>query len=274
MSQVSGAHVNARVQILVAAAPGKDQDAFLATDLWYAVADGATPLRPGLGLEAKEYAVRTLERLFAHRQKDPVAMFRAALGEIPASSSGLSFQPTCTVGVAYVVDDRLECACLGDTLIVVRRRSGLHEVVTDSRLNQFDDAVARDIASYLKSGRDLDSSLKAVEPHLIRNRDIGNRDDTYWVFSGDPRAASQIVRASFPLADVDGFAVCSDGFSRVLDPFWFVKNEEHLMDQLLNDGGSQLLKQLRAEEARPASMESAPRLSVLDDASVVTVRFN
>lgn len=153
--------------------------------------------------------------------------------------------PSSTVAIARRRDDRLECLVLADSPIVVRHGDGSISLIADDR-------TAR-----LPGGRPY--PIELVRAH--RNRPHG-----FWVASTAPQAAYEAVTGSFPLQDVAGAGIFSDGVTRLVE--WYGHTWARLMDRLEREGPGRLIRSVReAERAR-----RPPYGKRHDDATAVLIR--
>lgn len=255
-------------------AAGKGHDAWAARDGFIAVADGSTPLIQNQAIDAQGYARDALARLSAHPTTEPAEMFRRALSAASRPSAPTSQLASCTVATAAARGNSLDISALGDCIASVRTTSGGLFVAWDRRLDQFDGPVAGQIAQDLIAGRSLEGARAAATPQLIENRDRANTDSTYWIFADDPAAAEHIETTSVDLRDVDAIFLCSDGFSRLIDPFHAAEDVRSLIGLAEADGLGGLGRELRAMEEAPNSLVDYPRLDRSDDATALLLVKN
>ena len=257
------------VEAVTSPAPGKDQDAVLVAPDFVAVADGSTPMADAGGVDVRAFAEKALADLAGARERPVEEMFRSALERADRAPS-VELGGSCTVGLVRTLEDEIEAALLGDCLIVAAGEAGT-EVVEDERLEPYDLEVAHRIADAYRAGEPEPTRLPEVLADLRRHRSLANREDTYWLFAGDPRAADHVLsRRLDPRAGA--ILLCSDGFARLVEPLRVVRDHRELVERALDRGLASLADELRAAEAEDGSMVRAPRLSVHDDASAVLLR--
>jgi hypothetical protein len=152
--------------------------------------------------------------------------------------------PSSTVAVARWSGGELECLVLADSPVVVRRRDGSVAVVADDRLDR------------LPGGPPYSREL--VRTH--RNRPGG-----FWVAGASRAAAYEAVTATFPWAQVEGFALLTDGVTRLVERFGHTW--AGLLDALWRDGPDHVIDLVRAaERAAPATFGKTH-----DDATALVV---
>lgn len=199
-------------------------------------------------------------------------MFRRALSTTPHGEVPISQMPSSTVITLTAADGELTVCALGDCLGVVKASDGGCAVVRDRRLERFDGPVAARMARDVARGMSVGEAREAANEQLVLNRDRANDPDTYWLFVDDPAAAEHISVESTALADVDQVLICSDGFSRLIDPFRIAPDAEGLLHLAEERGLGRLGDQLRSAEEAPHSFVEFPRLDVSDDATAIFLR--
>jgi hypothetical protein len=259
------------VESLLLPARGKGEDVALLRQDFVAIADGSTPLLRGKNIDAHAFAEHALEALATAATLPVREMFENALKSL-ASTARVSEAPSCTIGLVRPVGDELEAAVLGDCTVVVTHRDSSHTVLKDERLQDFDERIARTLAADIARGSTEEEATENAREALVRNRDLANRPETYWLFSGNKAAAEHVLTATVPRADVESVLLCSDGFARLVHPFRLVEDEQSLADAAVAQGLLVLGKALRTAEEAAESMVDYPRLSTSDDASALLLR--
>ncbi len=111
-----------------------------------------------------------------------------------------------------------------------------------------------------------------MTPAVASSSGPGRREDSYWIFADDPAAAEHVVMASVPLDTVEEILICSDGFTRLIDPFEIVGDAESLLERARLQGLGALGAQLRSAEEAPRSFTEFPRLDISDDATAIRLQ--
>ncbi len=253
-------------------AAGKGHDASLVEDEFVGIADGSTPLRATESIDAHGYACEALERLRQYRALEPGEMFSRALSTTGPRQGAIAQRPSSAVITLTAIAGELIVAALGDCLGVVRRSDGRLAVAWDQRLDDFDEPVAERMARDVSDGRSPEEARRAVDPQLRANRDLANREGTYWLFADDPAAAEHLATSSVRLGEVDEILLCSDGFTRLIKPFKLVGGVEDLLERARTQGLDRLGAQLRSAEEAPHSFADFPRLDISDDATAIQLK--
>ncbi len=236
------------------------------------VADGASPLGPMRAGEPGEFAADALRALEDHRSPDAEQMFDLALRQM--ARSGTSIDPadalSCTVGLVYLVDaGAVAATVLGDCTIVIRRAGKPDIMVTDRRLAARDRAATNALAAELGKHGDQEAAFKAVLPMLRKHRAESNTPGSYWVVSGDPRAAAETVSQRVALSEIQAILLYTDGFERLIEPFALADSPSQLIRSAEAHGLANLLGRLRGKENMPDSLVRYPRLSKSDDVTAI-----
>ncbi|MCM6774472.1 hypothetical protein NDR87_13960 [Nocardia sp. CDC159] len=92
----------------------------------------------------------------------------------------------------------------------------------------------------------------------------------FWVASSDPRAAEEAITGWRPLAELDAFAVLSDGAARLVDRF-HLATWPQVLQVLANDGPGELISRVRAAEHSDPHGCRWPRGKAHDDATAAYV---
>ncbi len=259
---------NYSVDELLLRAPGKGHDKYLVRDDFVAVADGSTPLGSA-DTDAETFAAEALHQLYEFRDRSTNEMFEMALASLkPESVAGIAQVPSCTVGVLRVWNGFAEAAVLGDCCVAVRAGGELG-VVEDRRLEAYDTAVAQTISDMVRAGSNLPDARRAVEPQLIANRNRANKSGTYWLFSGDPRAASQVRRMVFACDSLRSAILFTDGITRAISPFGLFEDVGAILNGTLATGLEAVGRAISSAEARDPDCSEFPRLSAYDDKAAV-----
>jgi hypothetical protein len=261
-----------RGELLSLSASEKGHDAALVEDGFVGIADGSTPLVITDEIDAHRYAHDSLVRLKQHRETPPTEMFRRALSTAAQGDTPISQVPSSTVITLTAIGGELTVSALGDCLGVVRASDGALAVVQDHRLEPFDGPIAAQMARDVAQGMTVEEARKKANAQLVINRDRANSRGTYWLFVDDPAAAEHISVESMALADVEQVLICSDGFSRLIEPFRIAPDAEGLLRLAGELGLGRLGDLLRSAEEAPQSFVDFPRLDISDDATAIFLR--
>ena len=238
-------------------APGAvNEDYVVAGPGWAVVLDGATApagVDSGCAHDVAWLVRRLAAGLSARLAADdtgPLAdVLAEAIKEVCGSHAGTCDlanpdSPSSTVAMARWSRRELECLVLADSPVVVRRTDGSVTVVEDDRLTR----------------------LPGGPPYTFELvRSLRNREGGFWVASTSRAAAYEAVTATFPWAEVDTFALLTDGVTRLVERFGHTWPE--LLGELERTGPDHVIDLVRqAERAAPR-----PRGKTHDDATALVV---
>jgi hypothetical protein len=220
---------------------------------WYSHTLGAT-LLAGLARDGGTDLVSALAASIEH-----VAAQHRHSCDIANPSS-----PQATVAIFRIEDDGADFLVLADAYVVLAPIDAGPQVITDPR-----EVSVRRECSVLLHG--LPVGTPAYErAHLsvidaLRAR--RNQSGGYWIAKDDPRAATEAVTGSIPLARLNGAAVLSNGASRMVDPYRLCEWPA-AMELLRTSGPDEFLRRLRDAETEAGAAGSLPGFQFSDDATV------
>ena len=249
--------------------PIKGQDRLLARDGFAGVADGATPVAPGprdVGL----FAADALAAIADHELVSLRQAVRCAIREVGHLTEDRAATPSAALAIAQARDDHLELGVLGDCLAIVRLRDGSTLVAPrDPALLELDRLTAAAMGEVLQAGLAFAIARLQVADRLVAQRRLMNRPGGYWIFAAEPDAADHLLEAAVPLASVESFLLCSDGFARLWDGLGAYVGPAELLDATRDLGLPEMGRLLREAEAADDPPLRSPRVSVRDDASAL-----
>lgn len=178
--------------------------------------------------------------------------------------------PSCTFSCFRVLDNQLELSWVGDSPILVFTADEVH-VYYDHTIEENDQQALTVFMSQIANG--LDIAEAAIQPILLRNRQKKNKANGYWIVDPSAAGANHLYQKVFPLSEVKGVVICSDGFYRLMDLFQILKPTAALEQLASYDRTKAVIAELRGLENASDSIERYPRMKKSDDASVL-VWFN
>lgn len=259
-------------ETLALPAPGKDQDALLLTERVAVVADGATPL-DGHGVADVRRFAGDVVRALADRAGTPLRDAVTDTIRVLGRGGGDPWSvPSCTLAAVRVDGPSLEVGVLGDCLVVLACRDGTYRTVRDERLSDVDQVSLEEMRRLLDEGRSVDEALEGIQELLRAGRAGMNSGGLYWSVADNPEAGLQMVVERFDAAAVRGLLLCSDGFSRLWDPFGLTPEPAGLLRMAEQGGLAKLGRRLREIESEDDSMRRYPRFARHDDATAILLR--
>ncbi|SBW21050.1 hypothetical protein FDG2_1876 [Candidatus Protofrankia californiensis] len=172
--------------------------------------------------------------------------------------------PSAGVAMLRLRADVLEYLVLADTTVVIEAGHEPH-VVTDNRVAA---VAAQERAEARRLPFGSPARDKALREAKRTEQKARNRPGGFWVAAADPTAAEHTIAGAVPMAQVDRFAVLTDGAARCVDTFDLLTWTD-LLDVLDKAGPAELIRQVRAAEAVDPDGRRWPRNKNSDDATVV-----
>ncbi|MEY9969555.1 hypothetical protein ABIA33_007644 [Streptacidiphilus sp. MAP12-16] len=176
--------------------------------------------------------------------------------------------PSATVIAARLTDSALEYLVLADSTLVIAPASGAAPVaITDDREAAVGAALRGPMDAEASGTPEHTAALRAYVEAMRAHR---NQRGGFWVAAADPRAAAEAITGSIPRADINGFALLSDGASRLVDRFQLADWRQAL--QLIRDQGpAALIDHVRDAEHSDPEGRRWPRGKVHDDTAIAVV---
>lgn len=217
--------------------------------------DGATSPHPDLP-PGGWYAGLLIRSLTAGLLTDPAADLGEVLAEAIAEVARghdltPGHAPSSTVTIARWTEDRVDGLVLADSPLVAFG-GGKADVLADDRLVSLRDN------GKLRTGADV--------------RARRNSPDGFWVAEADPYAATQAVRRSWPLEEVDALLLASDGVSIGVDEYHLFEWPE-VLALTRKRGADAVLEAVRTAEKQDPDGTRWPRAKRHDDQALVSVDF-
>ncbi|GLU50133.1 protein phosphatase 2C domain-containing protein [Nocardiopsis ansamitocini] len=174
--------------------------------------------------------------------------------------------PSATVVLVRLTGEHLDYLVLSDSVLLLDVRGADPVAITDDRLGQ----VSRELRRHTppSAGHEQGQERRDYETGLSKRR---NASGGFWVAAATPHSAYEAITGSVPLADLDGFALLSDGASRLTDRFGLATWRATL-DLLAAEGPRALIDQVRHAENSDNDGERWPRSKHHDDATAAVWR--
>lgn len=183
--------------------------------------------------------------------------------------------PSAGVAVFRICGDWLEYFGLGDCDAMVETQCGDVIVLEETALPALDRSAIDQMVEYAKKhGCTMLQARAALNSVLIRNRDLRNTAEGYWIFDPTGVGIPHARTTRWPLTEVKGAAVVSDGFAQLAEPFGVVPNMVSLYHLMKQKGLAALAEDLlEMQNADPDCMHY-PRFKRGDDTSAVLAEIN
>jgi len=173
--------------------------------------------------------------------------------------------PSAVLAMARTGERTLDWLVLGDVALVIRRASGVLDVVTDKRMDEVAPPEYRRMLS-LPTGT---AEHQAVRIEFVRKQQpLRNQPAGYPVASTEPGAADKALTGSIPAGEVRQALLASDGVTRFAE--FGLGTHADMLDILASDGPGELFARIREAEDSDAQGKQWPRAKKHDDVAVVS----
>lgn len=286
MQGLQGMSRRFRLEGAVSRSAGRiNDDAFDVLDRIAWVLDGATGISPDRLLPGESDANWFCGTLREHlREAAGVAGSNRIVLERALSKTSTSFGrckrrgekdraelPAASCAMAAIRDGHIEISVIGDCTVFLDDGRGGIEKISDQRVRPYDDAVVDGIVQLMKGGNaPYAEALERARPTIWRNREIRNRDTTYWVLEPNVDSLNGVMTSTHDLFRTRRLVMMTDGFYRLVDTY-DAYTDDGLLEAVMERGCHALCSELRQIEADDAECRRHVRIKVCDDASCVVL---
>ena len=262
-----------------------NDDAFDVLDRIAWVLDGATGISPDRLLPGQSDASWFCGTLRKHLQKAAViAASNHAMLEEALSQTSSSFQqfkrreekdraelPAASCAVAAIWDGLIEISVIGDCTVLLDDGHGGIEKISDQRVRRYDDAVVDRIVQLMKRENvTYAEALERVKSTIWHNREIRNRDTTYWVLEPNVASLKGVMTTTRDPLRTKRLVMMTDGFYRLVDSYG-AYTDDGLYQAAIERGCHALCAELRQIEEDDAECRRHVRIKASDDASCMVL---
>ena len=167
--------------------------------------------------------------------------------------------------------DDMEVCMLGDCTAAVVLRDGTVQVVHDATLDKLDRQNYERMYRYARdNGTTMAQARRALNDRFIENRLKMNEPGGYWAADVTCRGFGHELVRRFPLGEVAGAFMCSDGYAAAVE-MGVVHGAGELALAVLAGEGPRIGDELRAAEREDEGLWRVHRSKVSDDATYVAV---
>ena len=178
--------------------------------------------------------------------------------------------PSAGVAIFRVCGEWLEYFGLGDCDAIVETQQGEILVLEETALSALDRSALAQMVDYAKEhGCTMLEARAALHHVLVRNRDLRNTLNGYWIFDPTGVGIPYARTARWPLTEVKGIAVASDGFMQLVEPFGVAADRVVLYHMMKDKGLAPMAEELFALQAADPDCMEHPRFKLRDDTSAV-----
>lgn len=264
-------HVTVRAATL--AGGDKNQDRYAHGDGWAFVLDGASSFATTQpDHDGGWYAERLRDALSRELTASPLDAIEAiaarAIKAAAATHDDPRTCPTSTIALARWDGESAETYLLGDSTVALISTIG--ELVTsDTRLQSSASALRDRYRSRLQEGHGFDDSHRELLRRLqLKQAEVRNRPNGYWIAGGEPAAARHGMGHRRPLAGLETVVLASDGVADGNRYGTFASWTDVAYCDLVG-----LLDDIHAAEMEDPNGQKWPRSKLHDDKTVVTISF-
>ncbi len=262
-----------------------NDDAFDALDRIAWVLDGATgisPVRLLPGQSDASWFCGTLRKYL--REAAGMAGSNRIVLEQALATTSTSFErfkkreekdraelPAASCAMAAIRDDHIEISVIGDCTVFLDDGHGGIEKISDQRVRQYDDAVVDGIVQLMKrENAPCADALERARATIWRNREIRNRDTTYWVLDPNVGSLRGVMTSTHDLFRTKRLVMMTDGFYRLVDTYG-AYTDDGLLEAVVKRGCHALCSELREIEGGDSECRRYVRIKARDDASCVVL---
>lgn len=152
--------------------------------------------------------------------------------------------PSATVAILRRSGSLVEYLVLGDSVVVLERADDAPLVVTDPR----EVAISRSYQPAIEAAAKGSDEYHRLLRELRANR---NRPGGFWVAKDDPRAADEAITGGWPISELTGAVLLSNGASRIVDRFGLT-DWPGVLAILASSGPAEIVDRVRQAETRHA----------------------
>ena len=239
----------------------KVTDAFTDAE-WYAHCFCAL-LRAAL---REEKPILTIMRECVHKIAEAYAAFSGA--------DAVKDKPSAMIALVRERGGMLEYYVLGDAVILLRKKDGRTEYITDDRLVKLDEEnFARIRKLSLEKNIPPLRAFPLTIPYILQNRARMNKPGGYGALSHTAEGLDTAVTGCVPVAELEDVLLFSDGLAEAYDLFGLYESPERMIGDIAQNGIAQAAERLFAAQDADPLCEKFLRNKLRDDVSAVYARF-
>ncbi len=179
-------------------------------------------------------------------------------------------KPSAAIAIVRITDDMLEYFVLCDAVIILRKKNGACDLITDSRLNVLDDINFEHMKRIaLEKNIPTKDAFPYIKPYILENRYKMNQPDGYAALAHTVDGLGTAIQGKYPLDEVQDFVILSDGFAESFDLFEIYSSVDELIEDVSANGIEQAVEKLHREHDKDPDCNIYVRNKKCDDISVV-----
>lgn len=136
-------------------------------------------------------------------------------------------QPCFTIAIILLNDSFIEISILSDCFVYLFLKDNQLICLTYDRIKCISDRTDALKSELLAKKIPIDEAKRLVQEQKIRNRELMNTPNGYWVGSIDGRAFNNMINFREEITKIKSIMICNDGFNNV-----FKNNPQRVIDIL------------------------------------------
>lgn len=120
--------------------------------------------------------------------------------------------PCATFAGISQFNGRVSAFVLGDCSVILEKKDGTIEVITDNRIRKFSEKTKEARRLALESGEDVS---KAVKTQMTANREAMNTEGGFWTVGLHGKYWYEFLYKKYLVSDLKRCLIISDGFERI-----------------------------------------------------------
>lgn len=200
------------------------------------------------------------------------ALYEAKLETLHAHEPGDS--PSCGIALFWQVGEQLHFFGLGDCVGVLALPDGERFYSLDTNLPNLDNGVLEEIIRiYKETGVSMKEARRQCKHILLRNREMRNHPEGYYVLDLSGVGIANARRATFPVKGDVRVCCISDGFAQLAELFGLYEGYAGLLDAMEHESLQSMYDKLYAAQEKDADCIDYPRFKLRDDTCAVYGKF-
>ena len=182
--------------------------------------------------------------------------------------------PSCGIALFWQVGDQLHFYGLGDCVGVLALPEGERFYSLDTNLPKLDNGVLEEMVRIHKqSGISMQEARKQCNHILLKNRELRNHPDGYYVLDLSGVGIEKARRATFPVTGKIRACCLSDGFAQLTELFRLYEGYAGLLDAMQEESLQTMYDKLYAAQEADSDCNDYPRFKLRDDTCAVYGTF-
>ena len=178
--------------------------------------------------------------------------------------------PSAGVALLRLREDTLEYLGLGDCSAAVELSGHTVETLEETRLPALDREALEQMARLCQeTGCTMAEARERCNDVLIRNRDLRNHPEGYWIFDPSGAGIPYARQKSWPAPQVRSVSLMSDGFTQLIEPFGLAGDLPDLFHKMKEQGLADLAATLFSRQQADPDCLHHPRFKLRDDTTAL-----